>query len=338
MEISFTAEKLFDLGPISVTNSLLSAFVIVSFLSLFFIVLSTKIKQYDPTKTQLFLEMLYLALIDIVQNILGSKTKKLFPFLLSLFIFIIFSNWFGLLPIVGPIGIIHNEVHEESASHVEQRNNQNKIESDLELNDYNDRYVVEGSIEDVNKENGDGYKDESKSNLQENSHHSTYHQVSNIENKEAELEISTEEEKITLASCLKKRDCVLTTELKLKKAESLIPLFRAPTSDISGTLALALISVIMTNALGVSVFGLKYFKKFMNPLDIVEEIGKILSFTFRLFGNVFAGEVILVIITSISFGLATLPFMLLEVFVGFIQALVFFILTAVFMSLSTSHH
>jgi F-type H+-transporting ATPase subunit a len=91
----------------------------------------------------------------------------------------------------------------------------------------------------------------------------------------------------------------------------------------------------------------KYAKKYINfsspingfvgILEIVSEIGKIVSFSFRLFGNVFAGEILLLVITSISFGVATLPFLGLELFVGFIQALVFLMLTTVFIGLATTH-
>lgn len=126
-----------------------------------------------------------------------------------------------------------------------------------------------------------------------------------------------------------------------------VPVFRAPTSDLSVTASLAIASVLLTNALGISSSGIKYLSKYINlktPIDfvvglleLISEIGKILSFSFRLFGNVFAGEVLLAVITSLTYGVFTLPFFGLEIFVGLIQALVFFLLTTVFISVAMSH-
>ena len=137
----------------------------------------------------------------------------------------------------------------------------------------------------------------------------------------------------------------------------IIPLFRAPSSDLNLTFALALIAVVLTQVFGVWERGLAYFgnfirlggfaKKgfgmglidfFVGLLEGVSEIAKILSFSFRLFGNVFAGEVVLIVISSlVSLGALLLVFGL-EIFVGFIQAFVFFILSLVFFSVATQHH
>jgi len=128
-----------------------------------------------------------------------------------------------------------------------------------------------------------------------------------------------------------------------------IPLLRGNNADINGTLALALISVIMIQAFGIKFLGLggylsKFFN-FSNPinffvgfLDILSEFSKILSFTFRLFGNIFAGEVLMTIIAFLVPVLAPFPFLLLEVFVGIVQALVFSLLTTVFLNMAIEKH
>ena len=78
---------------------------------------------------------------------------------------------------------------------------------------------------------------------------------------------------------------------------------------------------------------------FVGILEIVSEITKIISLSFRLYGNIFAGEVVLVTVSSLFAFLVPIPFMLLEIIVGLVQALVFSILTMVFMSiLMTPHH
>ncbi len=125
-------------------------------------------------------------------------------------------------------------------------------------------------------------------------------------------------------------------------------LFRAGTSDFNTTLALALISVFLTQYWGVKYLGIKYFKKYIDPsnainffigiLEIIAELAKILSFSFRLFGNIFAGEVLLSVVGALVPIGATIPFYFMEVFVGLVQALVFAILSVVFFSMATHSH
>jgi len=128
-----------------------------------------------------------------------------------------------------------------------------------------------------------------------------------------------------------------------------IPLFRGNNADINATLALALVAVIMVQIYGVKFLGFKtYIQKFINfsnpvnfvlgILEIMSEFSKILSFTFRLFGNIFAGEVLLTIVAFLIPVLASFPFLILEVFMGLVQALVFSMLTSVFFSLAVSQH
>lgn len=128
----------------------------------------------------------------------------------------------------------------------------------------------------------------------------------------------------------------------------LVPLFRGPTADLSITLALALISVTLTQYVGLKNLGLSYLTKFINfkspihffigILELIAEGAKILSFAFRLFGNIFAGEVLLAVMAFLVPIFAPLPFIGLEVFVGLVQALVFSMLTLVFMNLATISH
>jgi F-type H+-transporting ATPase subunit a len=77
---------------------------------------------------------------------------------------------------------------------------------------------------------------------------------------------------------------------------------------------------------------------FVGILELIAEFAKMISFTFRLFGNIFAGEVLLVVISFLVPYLAPLPFLGLEIFVGFIQGLVFALLTLVFFTMATHAH
>jgi F-type H+-transporting ATPase subunit a len=127
-----------------------------------------------------------------------------------------------------------------------------------------------------------------------------------------------------------------------------VPLLRGATADLNTTLAIAIIAVFSIQFYGVRSLGIGYFKKFLNfsdpimfgvgLLEIVSEFSRIVSFAFRLFGNIFAGEVLLTVIAFLMPLFAPLPFLGLELFVGFIQALVFSMLTAVFLNMATVSH
>ncbi|HVZ58804.1 MAG TPA: F0F1 ATP synthase subunit A [Patescibacteria group bacterium] len=129
----------------------------------------------------------------------------------------------------------------------------------------------------------------------------------------------------------------------------IVSLNRNLTSDLNATFGLALVSLIATHMLSIQRLGIKeYLSRFfsLNPillfvglLEIVSEITKVISLSFRLFGNIFAGEVVLGTISKLfAFGFPV-PFMFLEIIVGLVQALVFSMLTMAFMSvLMTPHH
>lgn len=127
-----------------------------------------------------------------------------------------------------------------------------------------------------------------------------------------------------------------------------VPILRSINSDLNMTLSLALLSAFMTHFFALRFLGLvDYLKKWfsLNPiflfvglLELVSEVTKIVSLSFRLFGNIFAGEVVLVTVAGIFAFLVPLPFMFLEIIVGFVQAAVFMMLTLVFMVLLSEKH
>lgn len=130
---------------------------------------------------------------------------------------------------------------------------------------------------------------------------------------------------------------------------TLTPLFRPSTSDFNTTFALSVVSLVATHYLAIKYTGLKdYLSRFfaLNPiylfvgiLELVSEVTKLFSLSFRLFGNIFAGEVVLATISGLFAFIAPIPFLMLESIVALVQALVFAMLTMVFMSiLSTPHH
>ena len=145
-----------------------------------------------------------------------------------------------------------------------------------------------------------------------------------------------------------------------------VPLFRGGTADLNTTLALALFAVVASHVVGAITVGLwDHFNKFVNiksflaipgkikkdvtivlvnPIkafvgivEIIGEFAKVASLSFRLFGNIFAGEVLLASMMALFAFILPLPFMFLEIIVGLIQALIFAMLTLVFMTIATSH-
>lgn len=241
IHISLAPEILFHIGNfLPVTNSLFTAWIVMCVIFLLSVLIRLKIALI-PGYVQSLAEITIEGLYDLFTSVIGDKTKQFFPVLATLFLFILFMNWMGLLPGIGTIGL-------------------EKIEG--------------GKIE-------------------------------------------------------------------------FIPLFRAGTADLNTTLALAIVSFLYIEYTGLQSLGLSYLKKFFNfsnpiyffvgILELISEFSRIVSFSFRLFGNVFAGEVLLAVIAFFVPLLVPLPFLGLELFVGFIQAMVFAMLTAVFLSLAMAH-
>lgn len=130
-----------------------------------------------------------------------------------------------------------------------------------------------------------------------------------------------------------------------------VPLFRSATSDFNTTLGLSFVSLIATHVIAIRTTGVKeYISRYfsLNPiylyvgfLEIISEFTKLISLSFRLFGNIFAGEVVLKTVselTSFTAFIAPIPFLMLESIVALVQALVFAMLTMVFMAILATPH
>lgn len=283
--ISLSAETLWHLGPLPITNSLLATWSVMILLTLFSLAASKKVTLIPTSNITQIAEIILDGLWSFFSSVLGHNTKKIFPVAASLFLFIIIANWEGLLPGVGTVGIFRSEkreaIHTEAAA-------QKQIQEPAVTHESS----AEATTEPTEK-------------------------VSPDENPEK------------------------------KEEKEFIPLMRAATADLNMTLALAIIAVLAMEYFGFSMLGPKYSKRyfnFTNPimffigiLEIVSDLSKVISFAFRLFGNIFAGEVLLTIIAFLMPFIAPTPFLFLELFVGFIQALVFSTLTSVFINVAVSH-
>jgi F-type H+-transporting ATPase subunit a len=129
------------------------------------------------------------------------------------------------------------------------------------------------------------------------------------------------------------------------KGDEFTPLFRAPSADLNLTLALAFIAFFTIEITGLAVLGgLKYASRFVNLhspvgfvvglIEIISNLGRLVSFSFRLFGNIFAGEVMILVAGYFAPYLLPVPLMAFEMFIGAIQALVFAMLIMFFIKLS----
>lgn len=134
-----------------------------------------------------------------------------------------------------------------------------------------------------------------------------------------------------------------------------VPLFRSLAADLNTTFALAIITIVMAQVYAIRKFGFKknlgrYFRHpvkdpvgaFEGILELIAEFSRLMGLSLRLFGNVFAGEILLMMIAFLAqyaTPVALPPFLIFEIFIGGVQAYIFFMLTVVFISLGlTDHH
>ncbi len=264
IHISIAAEELFRIGPLPITNSLLVTYLTILLFIIIVILIRAK-KNIIPVGIQNVVEYIMEYFYNLICEVFGSEERgrKFFPLIMTIFLFVLIINWFGLLPGVGSIGF------------------------------YREKAV----------------------------------QSENIEHKEVSGEPAHEAE--------------------IHKHKEFIPLFRGASADLNTTLALALISVIFTQIYSIQILGFKGFIKrfiklknpimfFVGVLELIAEIAKIISFSFRLFGNIFAGEVLLTVMLFLLPFVVPLPFLALEIFVGVIQAVIFSLLTLFFIKVATT--
>ncbi len=257
-----SAEAIFHIGNFPVTNTVINSTLTMLGFVVFAFLVNRAVKRYQSKAPggilnffESVLEMLYQYFDAVTQS--RKKTIQFLPLVGSLFLFILVSNWIGLLPGIGSVG----------------------------------RYLI---------------------------HHGEV---------------------------------------------TLIPLFRPANTDLNMTIAMALVAVTVSHFLGIAVIGFfKYANKFIKlgdlwhgfksgspikiltaiieffvgMLEIISEVAKLLSLSLRLFGNIFAGEVLLTVLAGILPVFLPLPFMALEIIVGVVQATVFAMLTLVYLTIATT--
>lgn len=264
------AEKMFEIGGLPITNSYINSTIALVLFVIFGFLINRGVRKYyslsnsregdnAPKGLLNFFESVLELLLGYIDNVTKDrkKTLKFLPIVGTLFLFILISNWMGLIPGTGSIGIY--QLHE-------------------------------GQVE-------------------------------------------------------------------------LIPLLRPANADLNMTLGMAVFAVIGAHFIGIITIGFfKYANKFiklgdiyhafktLSPIkiftaiieffvgiiEIFSEVAKMVSLSLRLFGNIFAGEVLLTVLAGLIAFAVPLPFMALELLVGLVQAMVFSILTLVYLVMATT--
>lgn len=310
LEISLKAEKIGQIGWFLITNTWVASTFVVFFL--IFVTWRIVRTNYDlKSRFYNFIEMLVEGFAGIIESVVGrgKVSRMVFPIIVTFFVFIMLNNWFGIAPGVGSIGFWEPKHHEAaSTEHVVE--SETPSAATLEK--------TTGTTEGEHPEEG-----------------VTIHPEESIPTVSTESEVTDHGEE----------------NKNVEHAEEemiFVPLFRSANSDLNMTLAIAIFSVIFIQVVGVRTLGLKsYLRKFFNfsspillfvgLLEIISEIVKIFSFSFRLFGNIFAGDVLLIVIAGLVPYVAPIPFLGIEMFAGLVQALIFAMLTLVFIKTSVSH-
>jgi len=283
--VSVSAETLWTVGGLKITNAYFTS-VVVTLIIIVAAFLGTRNLKMLPSGFQNLLEIIVEALYKLTEDVSGPKwVGRFFIIPATIFIYVLVSNWFGLIPGLAGFGLCEE-------------------------------------------------------------HHAAE---------------ATEQ-----AATLHSNTC--------PEGQIIVPFFRSPSSDLNNTLMLALLTQIAAQVFGFTALGGGYMKKFfmfgglaaafkpdehgnkrsvggmlgqlamgfidvfVGLLEFLSEFVKVIAFTFRLFGNIFAGEVMLIVLTFLIPLILTLPFLGLEIFVGFIQAFVFFILSVAFYTVAVTSH
>lgn len=378
-EIIVPAEIITKLGPLNVSNTLISAWAAMIILAVVTF-LGTRAMKLIPRGAQNFLESAVEFLVGQMEDIAGEKnTRRFFPVIATFFLFILLSNWMGLLPFFNAIGktedIGHHIFHEieehadadkpftEEIDHASGwlMNKTGGIglvptigagSAEFEMGaseaspvspaEALDRYVVFLAKTFTDFEANDDGGAPSAETLADA-------RAALDADRDAPNLLPGDDHGHAVASAALGEDLTVGgIEFPGQQLALIIPLFRSVYSDVNNTIALALISFAMVEFWGLRALGLGYLRKFFNfsgvipafvgILELLSEFIRIISFAFRLFGNIFAGEVLILMLTFL------LPFLIvdiiygLELFVGFIQAAVFALLTLVFAVMAVEHH
>ena len=324
----FKGDVLFKAGPLSISNTLLASWItIILVVALSFA--ATRKMRIIPRRLQGLFETALEMLLNFVESVAGHKNgRRFFPVIATIFIFVIFNAYLALLPVYGP-GIYVQE-KEEAVSAVAGT-------------------VTEIVAADTKVEEGDV--------------------IARVDTGSGIVEI-TAPMTGTMEHPLSMGDTVTAGE-DVTSIVTKPPLIRSASTDINMTLALAMMAVFFIEFWGLTGRGFRhYISEYVNlgelfrgikllfkgkiadaimacvtgvinaiigGLEAISHMTRMISFAFRLFGNMTAGEVLVLSATFLIPWIMAIPFYGLELLIGFIQALIFAGLTLVFASVAVAH-
>ena len=321
-QIEIKAETLWTIGFFEITNTLFTAWIVIAILVVVAI-LSTRKMRYVPSGLQNGMEAIVEALYTLCVNTVGEKNgRRFFPVIATIFLYVIVSNWMALTPIFNAIGKVEPIGVEE----------EHFFEEALIFEDAAGVSVILPGSKEIEFHVNEG-------------------QCAGLEGQEHE-ECLVRERGVAIAAAIEEEGVSEDATVGI-----LAPYFRGVNTDLMSPLSLAIVSAIFVEFWGISTLGLAgYGSRFFNfrrlrqgnPmgvidvavgfLELIAEFARLISFTFRLFGNMLAGEVLLLVMTFLIPLLIALPFYGLELFVGAVQAFVFAMLTLVFGALAVTSH
>lgn len=355
----------------SFTNTFAASLLAYVILIIIAVTLRARSRTADevPTGFYNFFEWVLEGAYGFAANIAGEKkVKDFFPFFMTYILFILIANWLGLVPGFDSIGIWEYKPHffgEQDIHAIEADIEEAAAQGDEELqavlSSLEEQYELEHSLE------------VSNGHLTESSHDELFHAIEHKIDKDNKGDLRVGPLLIRKDYADEEADVVLLHPEEGEDGEkvgynpkaadwTIVPFFRPASTDLNLTLALAIIAMVMVQYYGFKYLGIRgYLAKFFpfiapgfgaevakNPiraidpavgfLELISEISKIISFAFRLLGNIFAGMVLLFVMAFLL-PAANIVFFGLEFFVGLIQAIVFALLMLIFMASATeSHH
>ncbi len=339
-------ETVFHWGPLDVTNTMFTSWWVVALLIIVAVTVGPRVSVV-PSGFSGVVEAAVEVFYNLVVQVAGEENgRRFFPLVATIFFFILTSNYAGLLPINNVIGLTepnfgtkqavmgHTSVAGIDFAYIPFTPDQVDVRAgDTPFVTYDDGTTFEFT---------DGKEKDEASSLGSTTVVSSQPPVAAA----------------PVAAAAEDGGIKAPEGASVEQFSGLIaPYFRSVMTDVNAPLAIAIFSFIFVEFWGLQTLGISYLSKFFSfgklmkgdilggiidvfvgLLEFVSELSRIVSFTFRLFGNIFAGEVLLLMMTFL------VPFVLvdvfygLELFVGLIQAFVFAILTLVFAVTAVSHH
>ncbi len=361
--ISIPAEKVTSIGSYKLINSSIM-FWFAGIILVFFSWRATRNISEVPSRLQALFELIYEFFSNTADGVAGGKkhSGRLFlPLVTTIFLVVMMSNWVGIMPGVGSIGRIEDLdewVHHHS--HKYEDDLRDKYEDEEKVMYLAKLHVLESHADDtfvmfddgpIGKVVPLGFGESQRPKLSS----ILGYDLDKIHKYEDEVKNGNFENAKELKKKIKASEYDFNGEgekVGTKTVGLLVPYLRGASTDINTTLAIAIVAMISVQIWGFRRLGLQgYGGKFIiNPIKkgpistfvgILEAFGELtrtISFTFRLFGNMFAGEILLIAMAFLLPLIGIIPFMGLELFVGVIQAFIFSMLTLVFGVMAVASH